>query len=203
MGVVPEWRRRGIGQRMMQHLLEEAQTRQAREVRLEVIEANEVAAQLYLRLGFVPLRRLLILERPPGLTSHPPTDYAIRTWPAADLLHYYPVFHDTDNCWQRDIRSLRHRAEIVRGWAALRGETVVGYALGWSYRHEIRLADLATRPGEDRAAVAAAILAHLHRLQPEAFGHSYNVADDDPALEGYRSAGYAVSLGQQEMRLSL
>ncbi|MEW6579403.1 MAG: GNAT family N-acetyltransferase [Chloroflexota bacterium] len=203
MGVVPEWRRRGIGQRMMEHLLEQAQARGACEVRLEVIEANEAARRLYERLGFVPIRRLLVLERPPGNASPAPTGYTIRTWPAADLLQYFPAFHDTANCWQRDIRSLQHRADMVRGWAALREETVVGYGLGWSYRHEIRLVDLATHPDEDRAAVAAAILAHLHRMQPEAFGHSYNIAEDDPALAGYFSSGYAMSLRQHEMRLSL
>ncbi len=203
MGVVPEWRRRGIGQRMMEHLLEQAQARGAHQVLLEVIEANEVAAHLYQRLGFVPIRRLLILERPPGNVPPTPTDYAIRTWPATDLLQYFNSFHDITNCWQRDAPSLHHRAQIVRGWAALRDEEVVGYGLGWSYHHEIRLADLATRPGEERAAVAAAILAHLHRLQPEAFGHSYNVAEDDPALAGYQRIGYAVSFGQREMRLAL
>lgn len=203
MGVVPEWRRRGIGLRMMEHLLEQAQIRGAREIRLEVIEANEAARRLYDRLGFVPIRRLLVLERPPGNALPAPAGYTIRTWPAADLLRYFHTFHDTANCWQRDLRSLQHRAEMVRGWAALSEEAVAGYALGWSYRHEIRLADLATHPGEDRAAVAAALLAHLHRLQPEAFGHSYNVAEDDPALAGYLGSGYEVSLRQHEMRLPL
>lgn len=203
MGVVPEWRRRGIGLRMMEHLLAQAQARGVCEVRLEVIEANEAARHLYERLGFVSIRRLLVLERPPADASPAPTGYTIRTWPAADLLRYFHAFHDIANCWQRDIRSLQHRADMLRGWAALCDETVVGYGLGWSHRHEIRLADLATRPGEDRAAVAAAILAHLHRMQPEAFGHSYNVAEGDPALAGYLSSGYAVSLRQYEMRLPL
>lgn len=203
MGVVPEWRRRGIGLRMMEHLLKQARLQRAREVRLEVIEANQAAHRLYERLGFVSIRQLLVLERAPAIPLPAPAGYTIRTWPAADLLRYFHAFHDSANCWQRDLRSLQHRSDTVRGWAALRDEAVVGYALGWSYRHEIRLADLATRPGEDRAAVAAAILAHLHRMQPEAFGHSYNVAEDDPALVGYLSSGYEVSLRQYEMRLSL
>ncbi|MBP8974801.1 MAG: GNAT family N-acetyltransferase [Anaerolineae bacterium] len=203
MGVVPEWRRHGIGLRMMEHLLAQAQTQRAREVRLEVIEANEAARRLYERLGFVPIRRLLVLERTPENALSAPADYTIRTWPAADLLRYFHTFHDTANCWQRDLRSLQHRSDTVRGWAALREETVVGYALGWSYRHEIRLTDLATHPDEDRAAVTIALLAHLHQLQPEAFGHSYNVAEDDPALAGYVASGYEVSLRQYEMRLPL
>ncbi|MCZ7538884.1 MAG: GNAT family N-acetyltransferase [Anaerolineae bacterium] len=203
MGVVPEWRRRGIGLRMMEHLLEQARLQRAREVRLEVIEANEAARRLYEHLGFVPTRRLLVLERTPGDALPTPAGYTIRTWPAADLLRYFYAFHDSANCWQRDLRSLQHRSDTVRGWAALCAEIVVGYALGWSSRHEIRLADLATRPGEDRPAVAAAILAHLHRMQPEAFGHSYNVAEDDPALAGYLGSGYEVSLRQHEMRLPL
>jgi ribosomal protein S18 acetylase RimI-like enzyme len=203
MGVVPERRRQGIGRRMMHYLLSQARRRAATEVWLEVIEQNQGALHLYRQLGFETVRRLLVLQRRPQSLAHPDSSYTIRTWPAAELLRYFALFHDHPNCWQRDVRSLQHRASLLRGWAALYGEDLVGYALGWSHHTEIRLADLATHPAFDRAAIAQAILAHLHRLQPEALGLSYNVAEDDPALPGYLAMGYEVIQAQLEMRLAL
>ncbi len=203
MGVIPERRRQGIGRRMMHYLLNQAQHREVAEVRLEVIEQNQGAFHLYHQLGFATVRRLLVLQRQPQSLTQPDSRYTIRTWPAAELLRYFAPFHDHPNCWQRDLRSLQHRASLLRGWAALYGEDLVGYALGWSHHTEIRLADLATHPAYDRAAITQAILAHLHRLQPEALGLSYNVAEDDPGLPAYLATGYEVIQVQLEMRLVL
>ncbi len=203
MGVIPERRRQGIGRRMMHYLLNQAQHRRVTEVWLEVIEQNQGAFHLYHQLGFATVRRLLVLQRRPQSLTRSDTSYTIRTWPAAELLHYFTPFHDHPNCWQRDLRSLQHRASLLRGWAALCDEDLVGYALGWSHHTEIRLADLATHPEYDRAAIAQAILAHLHRLQPDALGLSYNVAEDDPGLPAYLATGYEVIQAQLEMRLAL
>lgn len=203
MGVIPERRRQGIARRMMVYLLDQARARGAREVWLEVIENNVAALRLYQQLGFKTIRRLLVLERKPAPPASPNSAYTIRTWPAAELLRHYASFHDVPNCWQRDIRSLRHRASILRGWAALYREDLVGYALGWSHYTEIRLADLATHPGYDRAAITQALLTHLHWLQPDAPGYSYNVAEQDPALPGYLATGYHITQAQFEMRVLL
>lgn len=203
MGVVPERRRQGIGRRMMHYLLDQARMHQADEVRLEVIEDNEGALHLYWQLGFLTFRRLFVLERPATQQRLPAPDYAVRTWPAAELLRYFSTFHDLPNCWQRDFRSLQHRASLLRGWAALDRDEIVGYALGWSHYTEIRLADLAAHPGHDRVAIAQAILSHLHHLQPDATGHIYNVPDSDPVLPAYLAAGYRVVQRQLEMRLPL
>lgn len=203
MGVIPEKRRQGIGRRMMDYLLTQARHHRATEVWLEVIEDNREALHLYRQLGFVTVRRLLVLQRHPHSQTPPDSPYTIRTWPAAELLRYFGPFHDHPNCWQRDLRSLQHRASMLRGWAALYGEELVGYALGWSHHSEVRLADLATHPAHDRAAIAQAILAHLHRLQPEALGLSYNVAEDDPVLPGYLASKYQTIQVQLEMKLPL
>ncbi len=52
IAVAPEHRHRGLGERMMRHLLEVARTRHAAKVTLEVREHNDVAQALYRKLGF-------------------------------------------------------------------------------------------------------------------------------------------------------
>ncbi|RLE67442.1 MAG: hypothetical protein DRJ43_07425 [Thermoprotei archaeon] len=52
IAVHPEWRRRGVGKRLMLQLLEKMRRMGVRWVRLEVRVSNEAAINLYRRLGF-------------------------------------------------------------------------------------------------------------------------------------------------------
>jgi len=52
IAVHPEWRRRGVGKRLMLELLEKMRRMGVRWVRLEVRVSNEAAINLYRRLGF-------------------------------------------------------------------------------------------------------------------------------------------------------
>ncbi len=63
MGIVPEWRGRGLGKSMMNALTEDAHGRRDREMVLEVIVQNEPAVRLYESFGFKKVRRLV------GLTA--------------------------------------------------------------------------------------------------------------------------------------
>jgi ribosomal-protein-alanine N-acetyltransferase len=56
IGVVPSAQRRGVGQLLMNVLLDEARRRGASEVILEVRVGNTEAERMYERNGFVPLR---------------------------------------------------------------------------------------------------------------------------------------------------
>ncbi|MCS7055643.1 MAG: ribosomal protein S18-alanine N-acetyltransferase [Thermoflexales bacterium] len=53
----PDWRRRGVGQRILINLLREAQRRHARVVTLEVRVSNFAAQQLYRKYGFEEVGR--------------------------------------------------------------------------------------------------------------------------------------------------
>lgn len=62
MGIMASWRGRGVGQELMNHVLDEARARGDRRMVLEVIERNTRAVLLYERCGFVPSRRLIGYE---------------------------------------------------------------------------------------------------------------------------------------------
>ena len=204
MGVVPECRRRGIGRQMMHYLIDRARLRHLTRIDLEVIEANQAAYHLYQKIGFVDIRYLLILERSPGPVPESSPRFDVEEYPAGSLLHLYPDFHDVPNCWQRSLSSLRGLAPHAQGWQVLdNNREIVGYAVGWANAHGVRLLDIASQPGPDRLGITTALLAHLHRTNPDAHGSSYNIAENDPALPAYQVMGYTTSFRQIEMRLML
>lgn len=57
IAVDPRWRRRGLGEWMLIHLLADAIARQAERATLEVRTSNSVARRLYEKYGFEPLER--------------------------------------------------------------------------------------------------------------------------------------------------
>lgn len=71
LGVLPKERGHKVGQLIMETLIEEADRRGATQGQLEVIEGNEPAIRLFRKLGFEPLRPLLIIRRPPGAIDAP------------------------------------------------------------------------------------------------------------------------------------
>ncbi len=205
MGVIPEWRRQGIGREMMRYLIERARENGLATLHLEVIETNHGAHALYRQLGFTQTRMLHILNRQPHTLPDLHAALTITDADAADTLAYYPTFHDTPNCWQRGSRSLAGLASHAQGIQARAENGVIGYALGWFEPYEIRIADLATAPDQDipRADIAAALIHHLHQRYPRARGNVYNVAEDDPAFFAYRHTGYTTDYRQIEMRFTL
>jgi GNAT superfamily N-acetyltransferase len=59
MGLAREARGRGLGRRVMEDAVREARERGDRRMLLEVFETNRPAVELYTRMGFRPLRRLV------------------------------------------------------------------------------------------------------------------------------------------------
>ncbi|MBI5960573.1 MAG: GNAT family N-acetyltransferase [Chloroflexi bacterium] len=203
MGVIPGYRRRGIGRQMMIYLLERAREHGLSKVGLEVIEANHGAHALYYQLGFVDTRYLLILERiPTSLPDLPPT-YRVEEQAPEDLLEYYDAFHDVPNCWQRHRASLVGLSPHLEGWAVWFGNQVAGYAVGMANHHEVRLADLAADPNSDRVLAAQTLLVYLHEHHWSAYSSIYNISEDDPVLPAYQATGYTTVMRQIEMEYTL
>jgi [ribosomal protein S18]-alanine N-acetyltransferase len=57
IGVHPDFRRHGIGQKLFEAILEQARARGVRRASLEVRESNVAAQSLYGKYGFVPIAR--------------------------------------------------------------------------------------------------------------------------------------------------
>jgi len=57
IAVHPDWRRRGVGRRLLRHLVDFARSLACREMTLEVRPSNEAALALYGEAGFAPIGR--------------------------------------------------------------------------------------------------------------------------------------------------
>lgn len=57
LGVLPDFRRRGIAESLMRKLFEEAKNRGVSEINLWVFNDNTIAYKFYQKLGFKPLEQ--------------------------------------------------------------------------------------------------------------------------------------------------
>lgn len=97
MGFLAEARNQGWGSQTMHQLIEEAQTRQDKEMILEVIEQNTAGVKLYEKVGFKKVRRLVgyKIENPQVESNHELKEIDIRE--LARLVTYHGL---KDLPWQ-------------------------------------------------------------------------------------------------------
>lgn len=68
LGILPNQRGQKIGQALTEMCIEKSLERYVTRIQLEVIKGNDPAYQLFLKLGFVDVRELLVIRRPPGIS---------------------------------------------------------------------------------------------------------------------------------------
>jgi GNAT superfamily N-acetyltransferase len=153
-GVVPAWRRRGLGRRLMSALLERARASGLRQLSLEVLSENTAARRLYEGAGMRVMRDLLILDRP--------ADYATRGGapkeaPAGELLGHFWHLHPEPPAWQRGLSSLL--AADLRGFYVGDRRRPRAYALAGYSRADGNnyLSDLAAAGAADAEEMCAAL----------------------------------------------
>lgn len=199
MGVAQAYRRQGIGRLLMNRLLESARGLGLRRVQLEVISQNEAAHTLYLSLGFVDLRRLLILEGRDSVLIE--NDLHFEQATAHDVLRHFNAFHPAAPPWQRALPSLERLAVHSIGWLAQRSGETLAYALGIVGQQAISFLDAAFAPGE--ADALRALLASIHAAHAGVPGRIINLGEDEPAWPVFRDLGYHETLSQIEMAITL
>lgn len=193
-GVVPAWRRRGLGRRLMSALLERARAYGLRRLSLEVLAGNDAARALYEVAGMRVTRDLLVLDRP--------ADYAARGGapkeaPAFELLRHYWRLHPEPPAWQREMACLL--AADLRGFYVgdrrrPRAYALVGYgrADGYTYLSDLAAAD---------AAHAEEMCAALDGLGGTV--RAVNEPERGPFAAALRRHGFAEAMRQHEMTMEL
>ena len=104
-GVVPEFRRRGIGRRLMEVFLEEARRSGARTVELAADAANP-AVRLYEGAGFRTVRKLISLRGNAGKLAQGPAAASVRPCDVGALLDWYGGERSAKSLWEKELPSL-------------------------------------------------------------------------------------------------
>lgn len=193
-GVVPSWRRRGLGRRLMAELLERARGYGLRQLSLEVLSENIAARRLYEGVGMHVARDLLVMERPAEYV--PPASRAPKAATAAELLRHYWRLHTEPPAWQRELSALLAadlRGFYVGGLRRPRAYALAGYARDGN----VYLSDLAAADADAAREMCAALgrVERAFRIVNEPERGLYAA----PLLEH----GFKVVLRQHEMRMEL
>jgi len=188
MGTVPSHRRRGLGEAALTEVLDEARGRNAKSVRLEVIEQNEAARRLYEKVGFEHERDLgvwILDSAPPRVTKAQPAA-------AADAHAWIKANRRSPEPWQRADETLDRMQARGLAFEAL---TVDGQGAAL-YRGNGVL-QLAARDDKAAAHLLAAVGAQGDGLR------FVNVPAGDPAEAALELLRAKMQLRQHEMRVTL
>ncbi len=202
VGVVPEYRRQGVGRAMSGRLLENATVAGLDEISLEVIVQNTAARRLYAGLGFEETRELLIWQRPADSDALPiPAERLTPTDPRS-LLAICERWHDRSAPWQRATATLAHMiaSDRLRGYRLDRATAPIACCLVSGHSNTLSLMDVAIDPTTDIITPGRTLLqalAHVHRGQTMTIS---NVPADDPLNRILAALRFLVTMRQMEMQ---
>ncbi len=197
LGVIPHQRQHGVGQFTLEMLLEAARQRGATAAQLEVIEGNEPARQLFLKLGFREQRRLLVTRRAPAPVEAPPADVA--RLDAAAIAAHLAGRTDTPS-WIDATPSLLN-AGSLEGLRVTLPDGASGWIVFRPSMFQITHAALGGDP--QHPDLTAALLAHMHAGWPLFDTRIENIPADTPRWPGFARLGYVETFRRIEMLLTL
>ena len=198
LGVLPVKRRRGTGQFIMDHHLHMARRAGANQVQLEVIKGNEPAHNLFKKNGFMDIRELLIIRRPPGAPS------GIEEAPIGEFSEMTPeeieftlAQRGDQAAWTEENITFSN----IDGIKGLRLETASGGVGHLIYQETpFQFAHLILCPAAcHNFDLATGLLFHLHQNNPQMDTKVENVALDDPLLPVFQYLGYVEVFRRIEM----
>jgi len=196
LGVIPNTRRNGVGQILMESLMQKAANLSFDFMMLEVIKNNTPAHQLFLKLGFYEVGELLVLRRSP---STPPVDPIVADAERMDRTDSLVLVGRDRGTqpWTNQSESLFNAFEV----SGLR-LTLADGSRGWMVyqRQKFLLTRFAfkTEVG-DPAMVAYALLSHLHHQYPRLDTQIENIQINDPHLPAFYKMGYVEAFRRIEM----
>ena len=156
-GVVPRWRRRGLGRRLMSELVARARAAGLRRLSLEVLAGNTAAICLYEGFGMRITRDLLVLERPAEWAADAkPRGASPQEAPAAELLEHFTRLHPEPPVWQREPASLL-AAELRGLYLGARSRPRAYALVRRTVEGETYLSDLAAADARQARAMCAAL----------------------------------------------
>lgn len=196
LGVIPSTRRGGVGEALMQSLLDRSAMLGVDFTMLEVIKNNTPAQQLFQKLGFYEIGELLILRRAPSKKVIEPVIADARRLERYEALDLVGDDRGTQP-WTNQSESLNHAQEISGLYLTLQDGSQ-GWLVYQRQRFTLTHFIYKTETG-DPATMAYAFLSHLHHQYPRLDTHIENIQANDPHLPGFYKMGYIESFRRIEM----
>lgn len=200
LGVIPERRGHKVGQSLMELSIQNSKERNVRRAQLEVIKGNIPAYKLFLKLGFVEVRELLVIRRPPG-SPDKALDLPGSTMTIIDggAIPSLLVHRDPDVAWTEETSSLLHAGRL-RG---LQMQLPSGES-GWVVYQfmPFQLTHVVLKPGVS-SEMAQTLLYHVHKQHPMHDTKVENLPRAHPAWPAFQKLGYLETFSRIEMFLTL
>lgn len=202
-GVIPEFRRQGISEKMFDVMLVEFRKRGIKQWLLEVVTTNKPAIKLYEKLGFKKSRELALLQcSGPLKTAKIADGIEVRQLDAPDW-DVFRNFAAGRPSWQNSIEAINRSWRVKRTLAAYADDKCLGYII-FSANFG-RVAQLAVDEKYRHQGVGSALLQALRSQTGE--GNAPQVINIDKSLLGamafFRDCGFTEILSQYEMILSM
>lgn len=198
LGVLPDGRRQGVGQAIMEALVANSIEKQCQQIWLEVIKGNDPAYHLFSKFGFTITRELIVARRAPGIQAKRIADLDIKR--ITNLNHEDALIllahRQRRPNWLNEVDSMYN----VPNLSAILVELNDG-GRGWvTYQTSpLQLTRIIVEVvAGDTATVATTILQVLHRQQKRQDAVTENILDDELWL-GYQQAGYFDAFRRIEM----
>jgi ribosomal protein S18 acetylase RimI-like enzyme len=200
LGVIQRNRRRGTGQTLVSHLIEQARQKEVNYIIIEVINNNTPAHNLFVKNGFTQTRKLLVLRRPPGPPQIEPPPAKIQTLGykgAVELL----AQRASKPSWIDEKESLLNAGKLEAFYAWL-DDGSEGWLVYQNTIFQLGRLVIQTEKGNP-IQVARALLHHLHTQHPAQDTKTENLPLDDPHWPVFKEMGYLEMFVRNEMILPL
>ena len=199
-GVLPEFRRRGLGLTMFDVMMPIFKDRGIEQYLLEVITTNKKAISMYEKLGFLGTRTLSLLELntnvnfgPDALIDIELRDIEVPEW---DLLQ---TFWDGDPSWQNSISAIERSRPQKRIVGAFHNGDCLGYIVYSA--NSGRIAQIAVDPNSRGLGIGSLLLKKLiSDIDPDAKPQVVNIDRSlHEAMRFFENRGFSTKLSQFEM----
>ncbi len=200
LGVIRSNRRKGTGQGLVEHLVEQACQRQLSNIVIEVIKNNVPAYNLFSKNGFKETRELLVLRRPPNDVYPLTPEGDVRALGYNDAIRLLKKRRSVPS-WIDDYESLVNAGNLSAFYANLRDGSE-GWLVYQNTVFQLGRVVIQTEEGKP-AEVARLLLRELHYRHPVQDTKTENLPADDPHWPAFEDLGYLVIFRRDEMVLRL
>ena len=201
-GVIPEYRKLGIGSAMFEFMLPMLKTLGIQQMLLEVLCKNENAIKLYTKLGFVKIRILNFFEQEESIKEPMTDNIVIRQINLFDWKNFQG-FGDVKTAWQFSTESFQRSVAKKEILGAFYDDRCIGYSM--FYVDSGLISQLAITKEYRRRKIASKLISDMQNRVPS--DKNLRFGNVDEGLKDFEnfaeSANFKKTFSQFEMILQL